>query len=42
MCAQPDIDEKTFANMCLLDLRNKFGTLHNQYKTNPSREVFGT
>ena len=43
MCAQPDIDdEKTSADMYLLDLRNKFGTLHNQYKTSPGREVFGT
>lgn len=43
MCAQPDIDdEKTSANIYLLDLRNKFGTLHNQYKPNPARELFGT
>jgi len=25
----------------LLDLRNKFCTLHNQYKTNTGRELFG-
>ena len=42
MCAQLDIDEKTSADMYPLDLRNKFGTLHNQFKTNPGRELFGT
>jgi hypothetical protein len=43
MYAQPDIDNgKTFADVYLLDLRNKFGTLHNQHKTNPGRELFGT
>jgi hypothetical protein len=43
MCAQPDIDdEKTSTDIHFLDLRNKFGTLHNQYKTNTGRELFGT
>lgn len=43
MCAQPDTDdEKTSTDVYLSDLRNKFGTLHNQYKTNPARELFGT
>jgi hypothetical protein len=42
MFAQPDIDdEKTSADTYSSDLRNKFGTLHNQQKTNPGRELFG-
>jgi hypothetical protein len=43
MCAQLDVDdEKILADMYLPDLRNKFGTIHNQCKTNPARELFGT
>ena len=43
MCARPDIDdEKTSTDIYSLDLRNKFGTLYNQHKTNPGRELFGT
>jgi hypothetical protein len=43
MCAPLNIDdETTSADIYLLDLRNKFGTVYNQYKTSPGRELFGT
>ena len=41
-CGQISMVRKIPADLYLLDLRNKFGTLHNQYKTNPGRELFGT
>ena len=36
------IDCETLTDMHFLDLRNKFGSLHNQYTTNRERELFST
>lgn len=33
---------KRSTDMHFLDLRNKFGSLHNQYTTNRERELFST
>ena len=32
---------ETTADVCFIDLRNKFGSLHNQHSPNRQRELYG-